>query len=108
MFFATVNISSTCFLSIGIMQSRKNLRAFKNPKVSLRAADSGMLTSFGSLQRRRSNALDRLRQRKGLPGREHKMLKIMYMAVGQNLRYLFCRDYHLFKRLLRVTGGTGF
>ena len=30
------------------------------------------------------------------------------MAVGQNLRYLFCRDYHLFKRLLRVTGGMGF
>ena len=28
--------------------------------------------------------------------------------VGQNLRYLFCRDYHLFQRLLRVTGGTGF
>ena len=31
-----------------------------------------------------------------------------HMAVVQNLRYLFCRDYHLFKRLLRVTGGTGF
>ena len=32
-----------------------------------------------------------------------------HMAVGQNLRYLFCRvPYHLFKRLLRVTGGTGF
>ena len=30
------------------------------------------------------------------------------MAVGQNLRYLFSRDYLLFKRLLRVTGGTGF
>ena len=30
------------------------------------------------------------------------------MAMGQNLRYLFRRDYHLFKRLLRVTGGTGF
>ena len=30
-----------------------------------------------------------------------------YMAMGQNLRYLFCRDCHLFKRLLRVTGGTG-
>ena len=30
------------------------------------------------------------------------------MALGQNLRYLFSRDYHLFKRLLRVTGGTGF
>ena len=34
--------------------------------------------------------------------------KKLNMAVGQNLRYLFCRDYHLFKRLLRVTGGTGF
>ena len=31
-----------------------------------------------------------------------------YMAMGQNLRYLFSRDCHLFKRLLRVTGGTGF
>ena len=31
-----------------------------------------------------------------------------YMAMGQNLRYLFSRDYHLFKRFLRVTGGTGF
>ena len=30
------------------------------------------------------------------------------VAVGQNLRYLFCRDYHLFKRLFWVTGGTGF
>ena len=29
------------------------------------------------------------------------------MAVGQNLRYLFCRDYHLFKKLLRVTWGYG-
>ena len=30
------------------------------------------------------------------------------MAMGQNLRYLFGNDYHLFKRLLRDTGGTGF
>ena len=29
------------------------------------------------------------------------------MAMGQNLRYLFRRDYHLFKRLLRV-GVRGF
>ena len=28
--------------------------------------------------------------------------------LGQNLRYLFGRDYHPFERLLRVTGGTGF
>ena len=34
-----------------------------------------------------------------------KNKKGSYMAVGQNLRYLFCRDYHLFKGLLRVTGG---
>ena len=28
------------------------------------------------------------------------------MAMGQNLRYFFSRvPYHLFKRLLRVTGG---
>ena len=33
---------------------------------------------------------------------------LCYLAMGQNLRYLFRRDYHLFKRLLRVTGGTGF
>ena len=31
-----------------------------------------------------------------------------YMAMGQNLSYLFSRDYHLCKRLSRVTGGTGF
>ena len=32
------------------------------------------------------------------------------VAVGQNLGFLFCKDYHLFKRFLRlrVTGGTGF
>ena len=31
------------------------------------------------------------------------------VAVVQNLRYVFCRvPYHLFKKLLRVTGGTGF
>ena len=29
------------------------------------------------------------------------------LAMGQNLRYLFSRNY-LSKRLLRVTGGTGF
>ena len=33
---------------------------------------------------------------------------IKYLAVGQNLRYLFSGDYLLFKRLLRVTGGRGF
>ena len=33
---------------------------------------------------------------------------VSYLVVGQNLRYLFSRDYHLFKRLLKVTGGTRF
>ena len=58
------------------------------------------------------------------PNAEHKWLGLFFllpigffrypfltrshMVVGQNLRYVFCRDYHLFKRLLRVSGGTGF
>ena len=31
--------------------------------------------------------------------------EIDFMPMGQNLRYLFSRDYHLFKRLLKVTTG---
>ena len=39
------------------------------------------------------------------PGSKH-VEAIDDLAMGQNLRYLFRRvDYHLFKRLLRVTGG---
>ena len=35
-------------------------------------------------------------------------VKILATSMGQNLRYLFSRDYHLFKGLLRVTGVLGF
>ena len=31
----------------------------------------------------------------------------MFMAMGQNLRYLFSRDYHLFKRLFKGHRGYG-
>ena len=30
-----------------------------------------------------------------------------YMVVGQNLRYLFSRDYHLFKRFFKGHRGYG-
>ena len=32
----------------------------------------------------------------------------VYLAMDQNLRYLFSRDYHLFKRLFKGHRGTGF
>ena len=58
----------------------------------------------------RSNSSARLQSRhpKAIKTIQNIQEVYKHMAMGQNLRYLFSRDYHLFKRLLRVTGGTGF